>query len=168
MPLFIIGIIAAAVKLRKIHLTYLLVAASVTLPFQSGTTVVLVLVLLVLIFLDEIQFAIPKWLFGILDSLRGILSTKTASFGADISYSFYLIHTMIIGIVLQILITFLPELSRMQIAILGFFAVAVVCVFLSYFLFKFVEKPFIELGRRIMHTVSPVQIPVTKSQSHQV
>lgn len=168
MPLFIIGIIAAAVKLRKIHLTYLLVAASVTLPFQSGTTVVMVLVLLVLIFLDEIQFAIPKWLFGILDSLRGILSTKTASFGADISYSFYLIHTMIIGIVLQVLITFLPELSRMQIAILGFFAVAVVCVFLSYFLFKFVEKPFIELGRRMIHTVSPVQIPVTKSQSHQV
>lgn len=167
MPLFIIGVIAAAVKLRQIHLTYLLVAASVTLPFQSNTTVVLVLALLLLIFLDEIQFAIPKWLFRILDSIRGVLSTKTASFGADISYSFYLIHTMIIGIVLQILITFLPELSRMQIAILGFFAVAIVCIFLSYFLFKFVEKPFIELGRRMIHTVSRAQIPLTKSQSNQ-
>lgn len=168
MPLFIIGIIAAAVKLRKIHLTYLLVAASVSLPFQSSTTVVLVLALLLLIFLDEIRFAIPRWLFRIVDSVRGILSTKTASFGADISYSFYLTHTMVIGIVLQTLIALLPELSRMQIAILGFFAVAVVCVFLSYFLFKFVEKPFIEIGRRMIRTVSPVQTPVTKSQSHQV
>ncbi len=150
MPLFMIGIIAAAVKLRQIHLLYLLVAASLILPFQSSTTVVLVLALLLLIFLDEIQFAIPKWLFRIIDSFRGILSTKTASFGANISYSFYLIHTMVIGIVLQVLITFLPELSRMQIAILGFFVVAVVCVFLSYFLFRFVERPFIEIGRRMV------------------
>ena len=154
MPLFMIGIIAAAVKTRQIHLVYLLVAVSVTIPFESVTTAVLILTLLLFLFLDEVKGFIPNWLFRMLDFFRAMLSSKPASFGADISYSFYLTHTMVIGIVLQMLITFLPEFSRIQIAVIGFFTVAAVCFLLSYVLFKFAEKPFIEIGRRMIQRKS--------------
>jgi len=150
MPLFMVGIVAAAVKLRQIHLAYLMVAVALTIPFQSVTTALLVLALLLFLFLDEIRFGIPNWLFRILDTFRDMLSSKTASFAADISYSFYLTHSMVIGIVLHMLITFFPEFSRIPIAVLGFFVNIAVCVLLSYLLFKFVEKPFIEIGRRIV------------------
>ncbi len=150
MPLFMVGILAAAVKLRQIHLVYLMIAVAVTIPFQSVTTAALVLILLLFLFLDEIRFVIPDWFFSILDAFRTKLSSKSASFGADISYSFYLIHSMLIGIILQVLIAFFPAFSRIQIAVLGFFTNIAVCVLLSYLLFRFVEKPFIEIGRRVV------------------
>ena len=158
MPLFMIGIIAAAVKLRQMHLVYLMIAVAVTIPFQSIMTVALVLILLLFLFLDEIRFAIPNWFFSILDTFRTILSSKPASFAADISYSFYLVHSMLIGIVLQMLIALFPHFSRIQIAVIGFFTNIAVSVLLSYFLFKFVEKPFIEIGRRVVQRKGQKQI----------
>lgn len=148
MPLFLIGIISAAVKLRKIHQVYLLIALVAVLPFQSNTTAGLVLMLVLFVFLDEIQFAMPKWLFRFFDAFRKVLSSPAAAFGADVSYSFYLIHTLIIGSVLQILIKMLPGLTKLEVWMLAYVAAAAVGIFISYLLFRFVEKPFIHLGRR--------------------
>jgi peptidoglycan/LPS O-acetylase OafA/YrhL len=147
MPLFLIGMISAAVKLRKAHYVYLFVSLMAILPFQSDTTVSLVLMLVLFLFLDEIQFAMPKWLFSFFDAFRKVLSSPAAAFGADVSYSFYLIHTLIIGFVLQLLIKTFPGFSKLQIWMFAYVAAAAFGIFISYFLFRFVEKPFINLGR---------------------
>jgi peptidoglycan/LPS O-acetylase OafA/YrhL len=148
MPLFLIGMIAAGVKVRQISVFYLTVAVALILPFQSKTTMFLILMLLTFAFLDEIRFAIPAFIYIALDWIRTILSGKPASFGADISYSFYLVHTLIIGFAIQLVIHAAPTLSKWQIAILGFLLSALLAALVSYLLFRLVEKPFIAVGRK--------------------
>ena len=150
MPLFLIGMISAAVKLRQLHLGYLLIALAVILPFQSKATLVIAFVILVLLFLDELKYIIPEAVFRIFDSLRTVLSSKPAIIASDISYSFYLIHTMLIGGTLQLLIHTFPGFSRTEIALSGFVISAVVCAVISQLLFVLVEKPFIDIGRKIV------------------
>lgn len=150
MPLFLIGMISAAVKLRQLHLTYLLIALAVILPFQSKTTLLIAFAILVLLFLDELKYIIPGAVFRIFDALRTGLSSRPAIFASDISYSFYLTHTMVIGGVLQLLIHTFPGFSRIEIALSGFILSALVCAVISQLLFIYVEKPFIDIGRKIV------------------
>ena len=147
MPLFLIGMISAAVKLRQLHLGYLLIALAVIFPFQSKTTLLIAFAILVLLFLDELKYMIPGVVFRIFDAVRTVLSSRPAIFASDISYSFYLIHTMVIGGALQLLI---PGFSRIEIAISGFILSAVACAVISQLLFIYVEKPFIDIGRKIV------------------
>jgi peptidoglycan/LPS O-acetylase OafA/YrhL len=148
MPLFLIGMIAAGVKVRQISVFYLAAAMALIFPFQSKTTMFLILMLLTFAFLDEIRFAIPAFIYNTLDRIRTKLSGKSASFGADISYSFYLAHTLIIGFTVQFLIHAASALCKWQIAVLGFLLSALLSALISYVLFRFVEKPFIAVGRR--------------------
>lgn len=150
MPLFLIGMISAAVKLRQLHMGYLLIALAVILPFQSKATLAIAFAILVLLFLDELKYIIPDVVFRIFDSLRTVLSSRAAIFASNISYSFYLIHTMVIGGTLQLLVHTFPDFSRIQIAISGFVLSAVVCAVISQLLFVFVEKPFIDIGRKVV------------------
>jgi len=89
--------------------------------------------------------------FGILISnpifLKNILACKLFTLAGKISYSVYLLHIPIIGFLFQFFIQKNPQLTNStewQLTVL-----ATLLSFLGgYFLFKFIEEPFLKLGQR--------------------
>ena len=152
MPFFLLGMIAAGVKLRKIHPIFLAVAFFVVLPFQWRVTNIVIASFFLLLFLDELEAFIPSYFYRIINSVRSALSGRLATFGADISYSMYLIHTLIIGGSIQFVIRIMPSLqgSKAAIAVAGLVITLVISIVLGYLIFRFIEKPFIAIGKRFI------------------
>lgn len=152
MPLFLLGMIAAGVKLRKLHPQFLIIALFVVLPFQWRVTNLVIALFFLLLFLDELEAFIPGYLYRIVNAIRSALSGRLATFGADISYSMYLIHTLIIGFSIQLVIRAIPSLqsSKVVVAVAGLAVTLIVSIGLGYLIFRFIEKPFIVIGKRFI------------------
>lgn len=160
MPFFLLGMVSAGVKMRKIHPLFLAIAVFAVVPFQWMATNAVVMLFLLLLFLDELQAVMPSYLFRLFDLGRHVLSGRLATFGADISYSMYLIHTMIIGGAIQLVIHGVPALesSKYSVAIVGLVVTLAICFVLGYLIFRFIEKPFIEIGKKVIRR-QPRQTP---------
>jgi peptidoglycan/LPS O-acetylase OafA/YrhL len=152
MPFFLLGMVAAAVKFRKMNPLFLAVVIFLLLPFQTLVVNVVVGMFLLFLFLEEMQVVLPDYLFKIIRTFREAFSGRLASFGADISYSMYLIHTLVIGRAIQLVIHAVPALqpSKIGVALVGFLITMVICIGLGYLIFRFIEKPFIEIGKRVI------------------
>lgn len=152
MPFFLLGMISAGVKLRKMNPLFLAVALFVLVPFQWLVTNLVIVFFLLLLFLDDLQSIMPRYIYKMFDLLRSALSGRWAAFGADISYSMYLMHTMVIGGAIQFVIRTMPALqsSKVAVAIAGLVITLVICIVLGYLIFRFIEKPFIEIGKRFI------------------
>ncbi|GGN11891.1 acyltransferase [Dyadobacter beijingensis] len=154
MPFFLLGMVSAGVKCRKMHPLFLAVALVLILPFQWLVTNVVIIIFLLFLFLEEMRTILPDYLFNCTAMARSLLSGRLAAFGADISYSMYLIHTLLIGFCIRLVIRHLPSLesSKIAVAIAGLLITLVICFALGYLIFRFIEKPFIEIGKRVIRS----------------
>lgn len=159
MPLFLLGMIMAGVKLKKINIVYLIISLVLFIPFQLKLTTLVMSLLLIFLFLDELRAFIPETIFNILNTCRSILSGKVAEFGADISYSIYLVHTLIITVVLDQLIRYAGALGKTGIIGVGLVASLIICFLICYLLFRFVEKPFITVGKKMVSKIGKKKTP---------
>jgi peptidoglycan/LPS O-acetylase OafA/YrhL len=150
LPFFLLGIVSAAVKVGKISPLYLAVSLLTIIPFQSKVTAAVVGVFVLLLFSDEIGQILPHALHGFIDRVKSSLSGSFAKLGADISYSLYLIHTMIIGFSIQGALRLMPDASKFEIAILGLFVTIIICFVISYLAFRFIETTFIGIGKKVI------------------
>lgn len=165
MHFFLLGMIAAATKLKKLKVTYLCIAVFCLLPFQKPLACITIALFLCFLFLEEIESVVPPIVYKPLRKVRGMLSGKIAEFGADISYSMYLFHTLIISRSLAFFIAYSQkmELSKLSIIIFSFVTTIIICFVISIILYKFVEKPFILLGKKMV-----AQIGLSPKQGHRL
>lgn len=152
LPFFLLGMIAAGVKLRKMHPQFLIIALFVVLPFQWRVTNIVIALFFLLLFLDELEDLVPGYVYRSINGLRSALSGRLATFGADVSYSMYLIHTLIIGGSIQFVIRMIPALqnSKAAVAVAGLIITLVISIGLGYLIFRFIEMPFIGIGKRFI------------------
>jgi peptidoglycan/LPS O-acetylase OafA/YrhL len=150
--LFLLGMIMAGVKLKKINALYLIIALMLIIPFQIKTVDLLISLLLIFLFLDELQAVIPNIILKPLKFCRSLLSGKLAEFGANISYSLYLIHIIVIPIAINFMISHAQVFNqnKTRIILASFAATLIACSCISYLLYISIEKPFIALGKKIV------------------
>ncbi|WP_031526773.1 acyltransferase family protein [Dyadobacter crusticola] len=155
MPLFLFGMISAGVRLKKISSIYLIIAIIVLLSFQAFLTNLILSIFLLFLFLDKLEHIIPGFMFRIISSARSLMSEKLAGYGADISYSLYLIHTLLIGYILQFTITIFDDqsVSKPTIALVALALTLIICFTICYLIYLFIEKPFIKLGRSMVDKI---------------
>jgi peptidoglycan/LPS O-acetylase OafA/YrhL len=155
LPLFLLGMVIAAFALKKIELKHLLISILFIFPYelvinvsQNIVTNLIILFILFFLFLDNFQGKMNKNLYRGSMWIRNMLSSKVAEFGANISYSFYLIHIILMPFIINwVLSNF--SLSKTELIILSFSIFIVINLLLSHFLYKAVEKPFINVGKKI-------------------
>ncbi|KQS31198.1 hypothetical protein ASG33_12745 [Dyadobacter sp. Leaf189] len=155
MPLFLFGMLSAGVRLNKISPAYLVIAIIILFSFQAFLTNLVLGVFLLLLFLDKLEPFIPPFMLRIFSSARSLMSGKLAGYGADISYSLYLIHTLLIGYILQFTINFFnnQSISKLTIALVALALTLIICFTVCYLIYLFIEKPFIKLGRSIVDKI---------------
>jgi peptidoglycan/LPS O-acetylase OafA/YrhL len=113
------------------------------LALYNGTTQVRIIVIgaIVILFLgrDRIPFVVR------------LCSSTAAKFAADISYSSYLLHNLLLYPILLMLkrqAWFAGLDLNIQLTC-AFAIIGAPVVFLSYLLFRFIERPGIEMGRKL-------------------
>ncbi|MED4224245.1 acyltransferase [Neobacillus cucumis] len=150
-PLFLLGMLMAAVGLGKIKLKQFLFSGLIILLFQSKETILVALLLNLFLFLDNFKPFTNNKLFGFIDVFRGILSSRVAKFGADISYSLYLFHLITLPFILKFYISM--ELNRYQTAAFSYATFIIINFSLSYIVHVLIEKPFIKLGKNVIRKI---------------
>ncbi|WP_439558976.1 acyltransferase family protein [Dyadobacter sp.] len=155
MPLFLFGMLSAGVRLKKISPVYLIIAIILLFSFQAFLTNLVLSIFLLFLFLDKLEPFIPAFMVRIFSSTRSIMSGKLAGYGADISYSLYLIHTLLIGYILQFTITLFSDqsVSKLTIALVALALTLIICFTICYFIYLLIEKPFIKLGRSVVDKI---------------
>jgi len=120
-------------------------------------TNIMIGIILLFLFLDEMKIISPSFLYRLLSSISIALSGKIAEFGANISYSLYLIHTLVISIVLDAVILHesVFNYNKHVIVLVSLIITIVICVCLCYILYTFIERPLIALGKRIISSKLP-------------
>lgn len=152
LPLFMLGMIVAAYALSKISKKYFLLGLIIILPFQAMFTILLFAVILSFLFLNSFKSKIPHLIFSPLNVIERFLSSKFSSFGADISYSLYLLHLIILPFILE----FFMGITDSKLLVAGYSLISflIINVIISYVLFQLVEKRFIVIGRNVVNKIS--------------
>ncbi|ENF6039687.1 acyltransferase [Citrobacter amalonaticus] len=95
----------------------------------------------------------------IYDSKHGIKENKALSFLGDISYSLYISHVLVIKFFMLHFTTF-PLYSSTS-GFSKFLFLMFSSLIISYFMFIFIEKPFIKLGRKVISSTYFVKMRAT-------
>lgn len=74
------------------------------------------------------------------------INIKPLSFLGDISYSLYLVHWSTI----KVIVTYYPGSWNNQYGIMGLISYLALAIFISYLLYKFIEKPSIKIARKLL------------------
>jgi peptidoglycan/LPS O-acetylase OafA/YrhL len=159
-PIFLLGMLMAAACLNKMKWSYFYVAALLILPFESKMTILAALAIMLFLFLDKLKGHMNPVVFRVISFFRSILSGKAAKLGADISYSLYLFHMILMPFVIKFYINL--GLSKYQTLSLSFVTFIVLSTLISYAGYVVIEKPFINIGKKVVRKLDvskPAQIP---------
>lgn len=158
LPLFIIGILFACVGLKKIHPIYFLLGLCLVMIFQGKLTNLVVLSIAFFMFLDYLKDCMSDKIYLFLLMLRNVLSNRISTFGAEISYSLYLIHMLILPFVLKFIINTADSygMSKNYIAVVSLVVFIGVTVMVSSILYWTIEKNFIIIGRKVINKIETV------------
>jgi peptidoglycan/LPS O-acetylase OafA/YrhL len=159
-PLFLLGMLLAAAGLNKMKWSYFHLAALLILPFQNKMTIIVALAIMMFLNLDKLKGYLNPVIFRIILFFRSILSSKLAKLGADISYSLYLFHMILMPFVIKFYINL--GISKYQTLGLSFVTFIVMSILLSYGGYIAVEKPFINIGKNVVRRIDvtkPAKIP---------
>ncbi|AJY73994.1 hypothetical protein VN24_04430 [Paenibacillus beijingensis] len=121
------------------------------LAFEDKYSAALVITLVLFLLLEQFKSFLPSVLYKVLNFFSALLSNKVSKFGADISYSLYLMHLIILPFILKFYISF--QLSKFVTAGLTFATFIIVNFALSYLLHLYVEQPFIRLGKNAVNRI---------------
>ncbi|ALC82686.1 MULTISPECIES: acyltransferase family protein [Bacillus] len=164
LPLFLFGMLLASVALKKTHMLFLILSMAVVLPLQSKLTILLLGFLFVMTMLEVYRPYLHKSIYSFLNFFKLALSIKPFKIGADISYSFYLLHTILMPPMILVSIQLLqPYVSSKQaILVLSLLISLLVNFVICYLLYLSVEKNGIQLGRTLINKLygRKVQEPV--------
>lgn len=158
---FVTGMIMAKVLINKTGYFHLFFCILICICLSVNVfTMGLLLIIVTMMFSDELKRFLPGFLYKILMFFKGILGGKVATLGADLSYSLYLIHSFTLQMILFCCIQ-LP-FSKTGIALVALAAFLVINLLLSYVLYLLVEKPFIAIGKRIVDKTYPAEVQKVK------
>jgi peptidoglycan/LPS O-acetylase OafA/YrhL len=152
MQFFVIGMISAGVALRKFGWKSLLISILMVIPFQNHYSSLFVLFFIAFLFHGHWGSYLNQNLNSIINGVKSILSNKIASFGADVSYSLYLIHVIVFPFVVKAVISLTVPLglNKILVALISLATFLLVSIVISFALFILVEKPFISLGKKFV------------------
>ncbi|MEK5166374.1 acyltransferase [Paenibacillus sp. FSL R5-0527] len=149
--LFLYGMLLAAVGLGKVKARYLFASLLTVLLVQQRLSIVMVLVITLFLFLEPLKQkkiipgAVYKWLAGV----RWLFGNRLSAFGANLSYSMYLIHLILFPVVVTGVIHY-TSLSKLDTALVALGVYLAVLFAVSTVLYYTIEKPFIALGKKRM------------------
>lgn len=146
---FLLGMLLAAFGEGRVKLFHLNVWMLVILPVLEPLTVLIILSIVLLMFSEQIKAYVPGFAGRMIESVKRALSGRAATLGADVSYSLYLIHMILMPGVIRLVITYSP-FGKVVNAGVAFALFLMLNVLLSYGLFLYIEKPFITLGKRFI------------------
>lgn len=158
LPLFLTGMILASVYLRQVKRMYLCVSFLLLIPYelalnpsQNIATIAITFFIVGMLFLDSYKEILNPMVYNFLNFIKGILSNRVSQFGANISYSFYLTHILVIPFAIQwtISTTSFYEVSNLVVIIFSLVIFLTLNFLLSHLLFIWIENPFINLGKTI-------------------
>jgi peptidoglycan/LPS O-acetylase OafA/YrhL len=161
-PIFLLGMLMASACLNKMRWRYFFAAALLILPFENKMTIVVALLVMMFLTLDKLKGYLNPVVFKFISFFRNVLSSKAAKLGADISYSLYLFHMILMPFVIKFFINL--GISKYQVLGLSFVTFIVLSILISYIGYVAVEKPFINIGKNVVRRIDvskPTQIPST-------
>lgn len=147
---FSLGISLANYKLGNDRIGILLLnLLLIALLTDNYISALLCLIITTLMISRDIDAYMPQYINTPIRLLKKILSGKTSAFGAKISYSFYLIHNLIIPLSFIIAKTYGNNDKKFT-ALLTVPVFLILTIAISYLLFLIIEKPFTKFGKRII------------------
>lgn len=159
LPLFLFGMMLAMSIQKKIKSKYLVISLLTILPYelildlkQNWATCIIIVFIVVMMYLDDMWYNKNRKGYLFLNHIRLLLSNRVSKFGANISYSLYLMHLLIIPFVYQISIKvgMMINLSKFAIIAVAFIIFICVSLLLCNLIYIYIEKPFIKLGRNLI------------------
>jgi peptidoglycan/LPS O-acetylase OafA/YrhL len=156
---FITGMIMAKVVINKTGYFHLFFCTFICICLNVDIfTIGILAAILAFMFSDELRESLPGWAYNVLMFFKRILGGKAATMGANLSYSLYLIHSFTLQFILYYSIK-LP-IGKPAIVAVAFICFLAINLFLSYLLFRWVEEPFIDIGKRIVQKRYPDEVKV--------
>lgn len=149
---FVLGMIMACVALKRASRFHLGMWILLVLPFQGRWTILVTIGIITLMFSDDVKRMVHPRINAVIYLIKKCLSNKASKVGADISYSLYLTHMIIIPIVVHAVISF-TNLSVIQTAAVSLIAFLLINVLVSLLLFKLVEETGIKYGRVLIRKI---------------
>jgi peptidoglycan/LPS O-acetylase OafA/YrhL len=155
---FLLGMLLAAFGAGRVKLFHLNVWMLVILPVLEPLTVLIILSIVLLLFSEQIKAYVPAFAAQAIERVKQALSGRTATLGADVSYSLYLIHMILMPGVIRFVIDHSSFSNKIINAVMAGVVFLALNIALSYVLFLAVEKPFIAIGKRYLGGRSRVRL----------
>ncbi len=150
LALFLLGIITAVVFLKKLTTPWLVVASMCILPVQFKLSVWAILFTMAMLFLEDGRSLLPPKIYSFLKKVKKLLSSKLATWGADISYSLYLLHQLVFPVVIYGLIQCFNDTLGFGYPLIALSALSAFGTLFAIctFLYHAVEQPCIQKGKK--------------------
>ena len=156
---FVTGMIMAKALINKAGYFHLFFCSFICICLKVDIfTIGILAAILVFMFSEELKDNMPGWAYRILIFFKQLLGGKAGTMGANLSYSLYLIHSFTLQIIL-FYATKLPA-GKPVIVLIAFVAFLTINLLLSYVLYRWVEEPFIAIGKRIVDKKYPAEVKV--------
>ncbi len=146
---FCLGIVMAKYKLGQCR-SYLVHLNLLAICFFTVTYIstIVCIVIYLFMFLDKHKQVYPSKLLNVPIKIKSSLSSGIMSFGANISYSFYMIHSMIIPLSFHLCQPFYK--NKDQLTYTSFAVFLILTFLLSWITYIAIEKPFMNYGKRLL------------------
>ncbi len=136
---FIVGMLLSQVLLKRLSPYYLLFMLVLSVRIIPPISFAVTLVITLFMFTHELKERVPSWLYNAIELSKKMFSGKVGKFGADISYSLYLLHMLYVACN----ITLLPSalgLGKMTTVIIALILLFAINFTLGYVLYRTLEK----------------------------
>lgn len=153
---FIVGMLLSQVLLKRLSPYYLLFILVLSVRIIPPISFAVTLLITIFMFTHELKERVPSWLYNAIELSKKIFSGKVGKFGADISYSLYLLHMLLLPAILHYTIALgLGKTTTVLIALILFVTINFT---LGYVLYRTLEKPFIIMGKRLLDKKYPPEL----------
>lgn len=153
---FIIGMLLSQILLKRLSPYYLLFILVISFRFIPLISFMVTVVITVFMFTHELKERVPAWLYNTIEQFKKLFSGKVGKFGADVSYSLYLLHMLLLPAILHYTIALgFDKYTTVVIALTLF---VVINFALGYVLYRTLEKPFILMGKRLLEKKYPPEL----------
>ncbi|SEJ72783.1 Peptidoglycan/LPS O-acetylase OafA/YrhL, contains acyltransferase and SGNH-hydrolase domains [Dyadobacter sp. SG02] len=144
---FYFGMLISNVLMRRSSWTLLAVSIVLAAPVMGIVSTGVLMIIVLFMFADDIHY---NWISSPLQITRNVFSGKVSKWGADVSYSLYLIHMIVMPGIIHFAISL--GLNKYLTGALALFLFLGVNFVIGTLLYQYLEKPFINIGKRVITT----------------